>query len=125
MSRRKLLVTISVILLLVLVLANWQTTMFAVAALTAESVPALLDDAQWDKPESAHKFMSRFNPGSPESALVSWLHAKDFTVDEADGTAFREISGLPCLLHIQVKWTRTSLGTLGSATATVSEAGCL
>ncbi len=94
------------------------------AVSSAESRPELLRDAEWGKQGSARSFERRFQRGTPESGLLSWLGANRFTIDRSAGRASRRIESLPCNERIDVGWTIDNEGGLISATAMVYEAGC-
>lgn len=104
---------------------NWQWFTFAVAVAFAERRPALLADAQWGEPASAHRFSNRFGVGASEAELLEWLESNEFTVDRETGQASRLIRGLPCNEAVEIRWTKTSGDVLAGAEARVSEAGCL
>jgi hypothetical protein len=104
---------------------NWPRLFYAAAMLVAEKRPALLVDAKWNEPTSAHKFSARFHPGTSEGDLLTWLEANKFKVDRQAGRATRRIGGLPCNEEVEVKWRKGPGGALTDATALVREAGCL
>jgi hypothetical protein len=112
-------------LLIVVAALNFQSIMFAIAFATAKGRPALLSDAGWGKPTSARKFATRFAPGVAESDLLEWLNANRFAIDHAKSSADRRISSLPCNEDVRVTWAADATGRLKTASAEVSEAGCL
>lgn len=112
-----------VVLLLVLAL-NWERLALGVAAATAEHRPSLLEDAQWNQPQSASAFRHRFGDGSSEADLLQWLYANHFKIDRGAGLAARLVNGFPCAERIDVNWTATN-GTIRRSNAVISEGGCL
>ena len=125
-SRRKWVIVAALAGLLVVVAAlNFQSIMLAIAFATADGRPALLSDAGWGKPGSARKFADRFAPGVAESDLLEWLDANRFAIDRPDQSADRRISSLPCNEDVRVRWSADTTGKLRTASAEVSEAGCL
>lgn len=105
--------------------SNRDGLFLAAAISTAEARPGLLADAQWDCPDTAIGFRKRFHAGAAEHALVGWLNANRFAVDLASGQAVRRVKSMPCNESIHVIWTGNPDGSLVSADATVTEAGCL
>jgi hypothetical protein len=95
------------------------------AVSTAETRPALLRDAEWEKPGSARLFARQFHSGTPAAELLSWLRENGFTIDRAAAHASRTIGGLPCAERIDIDWRTDGGGRLTGATAMVREAGCL
>lgn len=110
--------------LLIVLLANWNTLGLMFAFATAERRPELLSDAQWRAPASAKKFQQRFGHAQ-EPDLLSWLRTTSFQIDQPHGHARRLVKSLPCNEDIEVNWTVDGQGRLGAATVEVSEAGCL
>lgn len=125
MSRGRALLLAAGITLLFVAALNWQGILLGFAAALSEARPALLSDARWGKPGSAHKFNSRFAAGTPETDLVAWLRANDFTVQEQSRTAERLVKGLPCNEWIQVTWSAGASKSLNGATASIRDGGCL
>ncbi len=80
----------------VAVAVNWNTVKLAVAVAASERRPALLNDADWDEPASASKFLTRFQAGTRETALIEWLDANDFRVNREISHASRLVRSLPC-----------------------------
>jgi hypothetical protein len=113
------------VVLLIVAMANLSTLRLSLAAVTAEHRPDLLVDAQWKAPATAVRFARRFGPGAREGDLVSWLSANNFQIDLPSGRARRLVKSLPCNEDIEVRWNANGQGLIGSATAEVSEAGCL
>ena len=113
------------VVLLIVILANWNTLGLMLEFATAERRPELLSDAQWRAPASAMKFEQRFGHSAQERDLVSWLRTSNFQIDQPHGHARRLVKSLPCNEDIEVNWTADGQGRLGAATAEVSEAGCL
>jgi hypothetical protein len=103
---------------------NWQSLFFASAVASSGQRPALLRDAEWDKPETAKDFRQRFASGSSEEALLQWLHAESFHIDRQAQRATLKINGVPCSETAAVTW-KSKGGTIKAADANVSEAGCL
>lgn len=116
---------LALVAVVTVVALNREAIGWAIAVAMAERRPAVLREAEWNEPNTAHAFMSRFAPGTQESALVAWLNSNKFTVDRDVGEAHRLVRGLPCNESIRVSWTRSADGELVSAEAHVSEAGCL
>jgi len=106
-----------------LVALNWQGLALSLAIISAEHRPALLNDARWNDPASAHLFAARFRHGTQEKDLLEWLAANKFTVDRT-GLATRRIQSLPCNESVEVTWSKAG-DTIVDAEARVSEAGCL
>ena len=111
--------------LLIVAIANLNTLGLSFAFVTAEQRPELLADARWKAPATAVRFARRFGAGSREADLVSWLGANKFQIDRTRGHARRLIKSLPCNEDVEVDWNADGQGRLGSATAEVSEAGCI
>jgi hypothetical protein len=97
----------------------------AIGVSTAETRPALLRDAEWEKQDSARLFARRFHSGTQAAELLSWLGENSFTIDRAATHASRTIGGLPCAERIDIHWRTDTGGRLTEATAMVHEAGCL
>jgi hypothetical protein len=116
---------IAISLVVAVALANREGLLFASAVASSESRPALLDDAEWNRPETARAFGREFTRGTPEPALLRWLQANAFVIDPAARTARRRIKGLPCNEMIDIAWSVGSAGRIEAASATVREAGCL
>ena len=112
-------------MLLIVAAANLNTLGLSLAIVTSEQRPELLSDARWQTPASAVKFSRRFGRGARERDLLSWLGTSNFQIDRPNGHARRLVKSLPCNEDIEVGWTADGQGRLGSATAEVSEAGCL
>lgn len=110
---------------LVLVTVGTATGKLALAGLLAERRPALLRDAEWHDPASAHLFAERFPPGTAETELLAWLNDNRFAVDPRTRRATRDVGGFACNERIEVAWTADAGGRLARAAATVFEAGCL
>jgi hypothetical protein len=115
----------AIVILVAIIALNWNWLLLTVAIATAEQRPALLSDARWNEPATAHAFNERFPPGTPEARLVKWLESNNFAVDRPAGRANRLVHGLPCNENIQVVWTRSNADKIGTVEARVSEAGCL
>jgi hypothetical protein len=105
-----------------IVALNWQWFTFAAAVVLAERPPALLAVAQWNQP--ARRFSEQFHASTDERELLAWLESNKFTVERGAGHATRLIRSLPCNEFVDVRWRAVS-GTISSAEARVSEAGCL
>src|SRR5262245_66550234 len=103
---------------------NRQWLSFAAAVVLAERRPALLADAQWDQPASAHRFSVRFQSGTSERELLAWLSSNKFDVEPGAGHATRLIRSLPCNEFVDLRW-RAAADVIGFAEARISEAGCL
>ena len=114
----------AVVALLLVLALNWEGLALGLAAATAEHRPSLLDDAQWNQPQSASAFRHRFGNRSSEVDLLQWLSANHFKIDRGAGRAGRVVNGVPCTERIGVTWTATN-GTISQSNAVVSEAGCL
>ena len=123
-SRLKWLFGGMLVALLLLAAWNWQGILLGLAVASAEKRPALLDDADWEKPASARQFNARFVSGAPESALLDWLSANRFEVHRKDGRAERRVRSLPCNERIEISWTAKAK-RLTAVSAMVREAGCL
>jgi len=104
---------------------NWQGVLLALAMTSNETRPRLLDDAEWNKPQTAVEFNKRFAAGSRQSDLLTWLQANGFEIDLGNRAASRIIKALPCNEAVEVEWEANSAGALNGARATVREAGCL
>jgi hypothetical protein len=113
------------VLAAIVVALNWNWLMLTGAIATAERRPALLSDAEWNKPDTAHAFKNRFPLGTSESQLVSWLESNNFEVKRAAGKAKRLVRSLPCNEFIQVTWTTSPANEIANVEVRVSEAGCL
>ena len=113
------------LVLLIVVLADWNSLVVRLAIVASERRPGLLSDAQWRAPASARKFAKRFGRNVPEADLVSWLRANKFQVDQPRDHARRLVMSLPCNELININWTDQGQGRLAAATAEISEAGCL
>jgi len=113
------------VVLLIVAAANLNTLGLSLAIVTAEHRPDLLSDARWKTPATAVRFARRFGAGAQEADLVSWLRANKFQIDRPKGHARRLVKSLPCNEDVEVDWNADEQGRLGSATAVVSEAGCL
>jgi hypothetical protein len=116
--------TIGVLVVLTLML-NIQSLLWAVAVLSAEKRPALLADARWEQPTSARAFRSRFQSGTDESELLAWLATNKFSVDQHAGRAIRLVRSVPCNESIQIEWTSLPGNKIDSPIARIREAGCL
>jgi hypothetical protein len=123
--RRWVWLATTVVILVAVVALNWQVVGLGLAAYLAERRPALLADAEWDKPATARTFLSRFGPGTSEGELLEWLNSNDFTVDRDSGRANRLISSLPCNERVEITWSKAPGDAIVSAEARVSQAGCL
>lgn len=99
----------------------WQNILFASAAASSESRPALLRDAEWGTPVPS--FHERFDAGTSEAELLNWLSKNGFELDGTTG-ASRKIGSMPCAELIQVSWSAVD-GVIRDSSAVVSEAGCL
>jgi hypothetical protein len=110
--------------LVLIVLVNLETIGLSAAIVMAERRPALLRDASWNDAMSAQGFRSRFGRGAPEADLVTWLQSNGFSVDRPHGQAIRTIKAMPCNEVARIQWTRRANGTIDSASAILSEAGC-
>ena len=108
-----------------IVALNWQWFSLTAAFVLAERRPALLADAQWDDPASAHQFSNRFRSGTSERELLAWLETNKFTVDPGVSHARRLIRSLPCNEGVEITWSKTAGDTIARAEARVYEAGCL
>jgi hypothetical protein len=86
--------------------------------------PALLNDAEWGKPETAAAFNHRFEKGSSERELLGWLAARHFQIDQRADRAVLRVGGFPCAERITVTWTATK-GVISESAAVISEGGCL
>jgi hypothetical protein len=113
------------VVLVIVISANLNRLKLAIAFATAERRPELLSDARLQAPASAVKFVRRFGRGARERDLVSWLGTSKFQLDRPNGHARRLVRSLPCNEDIEIDWTADVRGRLSSATAKVSEAGCL
>jgi hypothetical protein len=122
--KRKLAGLIAVIAVSGFVLFNWQSLLFASAVAASDKRPALLRDAEWDKPETALAFRGRFRRGSSEASLMQWMKANNFKIDQQARRASLKVGGLPCAEAVAVSWTVID-GSIGATEAVVSEAGCL
>ena len=123
--RRWIWLATTVLILGTVVALNWQSVALGLAVSLSERRPALLADAKWNQPATARSFLSRFRPGTKESALLEWLNSNDFTVDRDSGRANRLISSLPCNERVEITWSKASDDAIVNAEARVSEAGCL
>jgi hypothetical protein len=110
--------------LMLLVALTWNRLALAIGFASSETRPALLNDAEWGKPDTALAFRHRFGNGSSEAELVRWLAANHFEIDGGAHRASRTVHGLPCNEDVAVSWTATN-GTIRESKAVVSEAGCL
>ncbi|MDB5694085.1 MAG: hypothetical protein JWO81_3148 [Alphaproteobacteria bacterium] len=124
-SRGKWVVAALVGCALMVAALNFQSILLAGGIAAADRRPSLLSDAEWGKATSARKFGRRFAAGASEADLLAWLAANRFTVDRVSKSADRRIGGLPCAEHVQVTWSKDASGKLASASAQVSEGGCL
>jgi hypothetical protein len=126
-KRRLWIVIVAVALVMVAVIAflNREALGLAVAIASAESRPELLRDAEWSKRGTARQFERQFRPGNSEADLLSWLSANRFAIDRSARRAQRRVASLPCNETIGVAWATSSSGLISSATAEVTEAGCL
>jgi hypothetical protein len=117
----------------VAILIGVGATVFAVLAvgvvagwfLAIERRPGLLEEAEWQDPDSARAFNRRFADGSREAELLAWLEDNDFEVNPADQSAQRSIGGFPCNEMIDVSWRSSGDARLTDAQVIVREAGCL
>jgi hypothetical protein len=109
----------------VAIVLNWRMFALALAFSTSERRPALLADAQWNAPASAHDFLNRFRTGTEERELLGWLQSNEFKVDRSSGRAERVVRSLPCNEHIEVIWSKALDHTIDKAEVRLSEAGCL
>lgn len=107
------------------VAANWNSFALGSAIVFSPKRPALLQDATWNDPHSAHAFNVRFAPGARESELTEWLREHGFKIDVEAGRAALHVYSLPCNEGIQISWTSTHERMLVEASATIREAGCL
>ena len=124
-GRRWLWVFAIVVALAGIVALNWHSFLLMTAIAISERRPALLSDADWNAPASAHAFKERFPPGTPEAQLLEWLESNNFAIDWSAGQAERLVRSLPCNEYIQITWTRSPPDKLGDVEARVTEAGCL
>ena len=85
----------------------------------------MLADAEWRTPATAKMFEGRFALGKPEADLLAWLHDNGFDVSSIDKRAIRHLASLSCNEDVEVTWTLSASGTLKSADALITEAGCL
>ena len=108
-----------------LIAFNFETIMWAAAVLLAERRPALLHDAQWSNPGSAHLFQGEFSAGTDEGKLLAWLERNRFDIDQSGRRADRLVEGLPCNERVVVTWAADSQSRLQESTVIVTEAGCL
>jgi hypothetical protein len=115
-----------IVALLIVVAFSWKTILWTVLVVGSERPPELLSDVkQWDDPAAAVKFERRFPPGAPERELLAWVSDNRFEIDGQARRATRRIGSVPCNEVIEVDWSADAGGRLRSATATMSEAGCL
>ena len=124
LSPGKLAVAAVIVALGGLTALNWQSLLFASAVAASDKRPALLDDAEWGKRETARAFQHRFHAGVPETDLLNWLRDNGFTVDPSAHTAELSVGGVPCAQHAKDSW-ETNSGKLSSSDAVMTEAGCL
>jgi hypothetical protein len=125
MRNKRWLSLVALLSITVIVLFNWQSISFAIALLFVDHRPSLLADARWSNPASAHAFNSRFKRGTSSVELIAWLRANEFRVDVDKGFAERTVKSLPCNEGLAVSWQADQAHRLISASATVTEQGCL
>ena len=104
-----------------LAIANWELVALMIYALGQEPRPALLFNAEWNKPAPA--FNQQFPPGAPEADLRRWLAGNRFRIN-GPGAASKLVGGVPCSEAIDIAW-QARAGRLTRASATVRESGCL
>ncbi|CAN5404060.1 hypothetical protein BH10PSE3_BH10PSE3_08750 [soil metagenome] len=110
---------------LILLVANWQTALLVVAAVTAERRPALMKDASWEDSASAARFHAKFPAGTSEEDLLAWLSKNRFKVQAREGTADRALASFPCNENIIVNWSSDADRRLTRADAVVYQVACL
>lgn len=109
----------------ILVVLNFETIIWASAVLLAEKRPSLLRDAKWNDPASTQLFQGEFGAGTDEANLLEWLERNRFDIDRPGRRADRLVEGLPCNERVAVTWAADSQSRLQESEAIVTEAGCL
>lgn len=124
LSRRCSWLLLPALALALLIGFNWNRLALAIGISFSDRRPALLNDAESDKPNTAAAFGNRFGKGSAETELLRWLAANHFEIDPQTRRATLKVRGLPCNENITVRWA-ASTGFIRESSALVSESGCL
>jgi hypothetical protein len=125
MIRRRFIILAAVLGIGIVAAMNLRGILLGAAMLSDDSRPALLTNARWNDPASAHKFNSTFSPGTSVDELIGWLKQNGFTLTSGKGHAERQLKSLPCNERLVVEWQSDNQSRIVVASAAVSESGCL